>query len=348
MSVQSSEQDLIFPFPVPPAPGEPVEVAPGVLWLRLALPFRLDHVNVYLIDDGEGLAMLDTGLGNAQTLAAWEALFAGPLAGRRPTRLIVTHYHPDHVGAAGWLAERFGLPLSMSQTDYLLSLNLVLNPGALEAEHYRLFYRQHGLDAVTTNLVVTQGHGYLRLITGVPPVFTRLIAGETLRLGRRDFAVLTGGGHAAEQVMLFSPADNFFLAADQVLARISPNVSVWAVDPEGDPLGIYMRSLDALKAAIPPDVLVLPGHNLPFRRLHARIDELKAHHQARCAQVAAACHGRAQSAADLVPVLFHRPLDPHQMSFAFSEVLAHVNYMLREQRLAWAEPAGNVKRVVAA
>jgi glyoxylase-like metal-dependent hydrolase (beta-lactamase superfamily II) len=325
---------LTFPHPAPPQPGETIEVAPGLLWVRLALPYRLDHVNVYLIEDGDGFAVLDTGLDDAPTRAAWEALLAGALAGRPITRILVTHYHPDHIGLAGWLCERFDLALLMSQTEYLVSLAIHLDPGALNAEPYRSFYRSHGLDADTTERLLTNGHRYLRMISRLPRTFRRLIAGERLGIGGRSFEVLTGGGHAPEQVMLYSRAENLILCADQVLARISPNISVQAMDPEGDPLGIYLRSLASLKREIPEDALVLPGHNLPFVGLHTRVGELAAHHEERCRAIEDACREAPHTTADLVPVVFHRAIDdPHQMGFAFSEVLAHVNYMLRENRL---------------
>ena len=325
---------LTFPYPAPPEPGTVIEVAPGILWLRLALPYRLDHVNVYLIDDGAGWAVLDTGLDDAPTRAAWDALLAGPLLGRPLTRILVTHYHPDHIGLAGWLCERFDLPLLMSQTEYLVSLTIHIDPGALNAEPYRSFYRSHGLDADTTEKLLTNGHRYLRMISGLPRTFRRLIAGERLRIGARTFEVLSGGGHAPEQVMLFCRAENMLICADQVLARISPNISVQAMDPEGDPLGIYLRSLASLKRDLPERVLTLPGHNLPFIGLHTRVDELAAHHEARCLAIEDACRRAPHTAADLVPIVFRRVIDdPHQMGFAFSEVLAHVNYMLRENRL---------------
>ena len=257
---------LTFPYPAPPEPGRPTEIAPGILWLRLALPYRLDHVNVYLIEDGAGWAVLDTGLDDATTRAAWETLLAGPLRGRPLTRVLVTHYHPDHIGLAGWLCERFGLPLLMSQTEYLVSLSIHLEPGALNAEPYRSFYRSHGLDSETTERLLTSGHRYLRMISGLPRTFRRLIAGELLRIGGRTFEVLSGGGHAPEQVMLFCPADNLLLCADQVLARISPNISVQAMDPEGDPLGIYLRSLASLKRDMPEDVAGAAGAQSAVRR----------------------------------------------------------------------------------
>lgn len=344
----STADSLVYPFAEPPATGDVTEVAPGILWTRIPLPFRLNHVNVFFVDDGDGWAVIDTGLGNDATRAVWEKLVAGPLRGRRLTRLIVTHYHPDHIGLAGWLAERFGVPLWTSETSYLGCTNISLSPGALEADTYRDFYLRHGLDAETTRLVNTRGHEYLKMVTGLPPTFRRLVAGDTLKIGGRSFSVLTGDGHAPEQVLLYCAAEKLFLAADQVLAKISPNISVWAVEPEGDPLGLYLRSLKSLKAALAHDALVLPGHQLPFYGLHTRIDELIDHHAKRCAAIAEACRTTPHSAADLVPVVFHHALTPHEMGFAFSEVLAHVNYMVERGDVVWADPKDGVQRILTA
>ena len=341
------QNGLVFPFPTAPQPGNVIEVAPGILWARMPLPFRLDHVNVYLIDDGDGWAVLDTGIGDETTRAAWESLLAGLLSGKRLTRLIVTHFHPDHIELAGWLSRRFDLPLLTSQTSYLGCLNISLSPGALDAKPYREFYLRHGLDAETTNTVSTRGHEYLKMVTALPPTFKRLVAGDTLKLGERTFSVYSGDGHAPEQVMLYCQEERLLLAADQVLAKISPNVSVWAVEPEGDPLGLYLRSLTALNTAIGADALVLPGHQLPFYGLHTRIGELIEHHKRRCAAIADACRNAPKSAAEIVPVVFHLPLDPHQMSFAFSEVLAHVNFMLGQGELVWGESENGVRKMIA-
>ena len=322
--------DLVLPHAEAPEPGRPVEVAPGILWLRLPLPFRLDHVNVYLVEDGAGWALLDAGIDDAATRAVWDALLAGALRGRPLTRVVATHYHPDHVGLAGWLCERLGLPLLMSRTEYLTARNLQLDPGALDAEPYRGFYRAHGLDAEVTGKLLTGGHRYLRMVSPLPRTFLGLHAGETLTLGGRRFTILTGGGHAPEQVMLHAADDNVLLAADQVLARISPNVSVQAVEPEGDPLGSYLASLAGLRSALPEDVLVLPGHDLPF----------VAHHAGRCETIARAGAQAPRSVAEIVSILFTRPLDVHAMGFAFSEALAHVNRMVRDGRLR-GEREGN-------
>ncbi len=334
MPTHALPQTLDFPCPEPPKPGEVVEVRPGVFWARLALPFRLNHVNLYLIEDGAGLALIDTGIDDPPSRAAWEALIDGPLKGRRLTRLIATHFHPDHIGLAGWLCERFDMPLAMSQTEYLLALNIRLDPSALKSEPYRGFYRSHGLTEKSTEILLGNGLQYLRMVVTPPKTFQRLLADDRLTIGGRTFSVLTGGGHSPEHVMLFSAEDNLLIAGDQILAKISPNVSVEAMEPDGDPLGIYLRSLERMKARLPEDVLVLPGHNLPFVGLHTRADELIAHHEARCMAIVEACTAAPQTAAELVPVIFGRAIDdPHQLVFAFGEALAHINTMIRAGRL---------------
>ena len=337
---------LVHPVQQPPAIGQAIEIAPGIRWARLPLPFRLDHVNIYLIEDETGVAVIDTGLDSRACRDAWQRLLAGPLAGRPITRLIVTHCHPDHVGLAKWLAERTGLTLEMSETEYLTALVMHLDPDALESEPYRAFYEDRGLDDETTNAVMSRGHDYLRMVSGLPATFRRLIAGERLRIGGRDFEVLTGGGHAPEQIMLLCEKDGILLSADQVLPRISPNVGVLARDPEGDPLGIFLRSLRTLKRRVDRDVLVLPGHDLPFRGLHERIDGMLRHHEERCLAIGEACRGEPRSAAELVPMIFRRPLDPHQTGFAFGETLAHMNYLLRRGRIRYDGGRDDVQRVV--
>lgn len=325
---------LIFPNAQPPEPGRLVEIAPGVRWFRLPLPYRLDHVNIYLIEDDDGWTVLDTGLGTDACRIAWESILSGPLSGQRLTSMIVTHFHPDHVGLAGWLADRFDLPLSMPRPEYLYSLALQYAPGDLGADMHRPFYRRHGLSPEITEAVLSRGHEYLRRTTGVPTTYHRIQHGDQLRIGARAFQVITGGGHALEQAMLYKPDERLFFAADQVIARISPNVSVHAMEPDLDALGIYLRSLSGLRDAVSQDVLVLPGHGLPFYGLHIRIAELLEHHAQRCNAIADACEQQPLSVAELVPHVFHRILDEHQTGFAFGEVLAHVNHMLAQGRLA--------------
>ncbi len=330
---------LHFPITTLPGPGETLEVAPGILWARLALPFRLNHVNVYFIEDDGGWAILDSGISNPETRAAWQALLDGPMAGQNFTRLIITHHHPDHIGNAGWLCEKLGIELQTSAGSFLSFLNLAQAPAALEFDPHTRFYARHGMSPEGSKLVSTLGLGYLRMISTPPVSYRRLRQGMELRIGGRSFQVLTGDGHSIEQVMLYAPSDNLFLAADQVIERISPNISVFASEPHANPLGDYLASLGQIRASVPEDALVLSGHHRPFGGLHRRCDELAEHHVERCDLIEQACAGAPKSTNDLVPVLFSGKLDAHETSFAFSEALAHANYMVEQGRLRWIEEA---------
>jgi glyoxylase-like metal-dependent hydrolase (beta-lactamase superfamily II) len=335
---------LTFPFPVAPAFGILTDVAPGIRWLRLPLPYRLDHVNLFLIENEGGWTVFDTGLGTNECKEAWDAALAGPLRGTRLKSLIVSHFHPDHVGLAGWLCERHEVELTMPRPEYLHTLLLQFAPADYGEDVFRPFYRRHGLSPDATEIVLSRGHEYLKRTSGVPASYHRIKHSDTLAIGERTFQVLTGGGHSLEQAMLYRPEERLFIAADQVIARISPNVSVHPMEPSLDALGIYLASLRAIRASVAPDVLVLPGHGLPFHGLHERIDELTAHHAARCGDIAVACKIAPLSVAEIVPFVFTRELDAHQTGFAFGEVLAHVNHMLGRGELRLETDAAGVDR----
>lgn len=332
---------LTFPFESAPAYGEVIEVAPGLRWLRIPLPYRLDHVNVYLLEDGDGWAIFDTGIYTAQARETWDQLLANALAGLRITRIIVSHYHPDHIGLAGWLCARFDVPLLASYSTYAACKMLSLDPHSVASEQNRSFYLRYGMSAESAALVATQGLNYLREVSPLPETFHRLLMGDTLVIGSRRFRVYSTDGHAPEQVVLYCPEDSLLLAADQVLEKITPNISVWAEEPTGDPLGHYMRTLRGLTSEIPEDVLVLPGHRRPFYGLHQRCAEILAHHEDRCRRAIEACRNGPKSVDELVPALFHsRNLTAHEMSFAFTETMAHVNRLIRRGDLVWSMADG--------
>jgi glyoxylase-like metal-dependent hydrolase (beta-lactamase superfamily II) len=298
-------------------------------------------VNVYLIEDHGGWAALDTGLGTETTKAAWDAAFAGPLHGQRLTRVICTHYHPDHMGLVGWLTQRFSCPLSITRTEFLTTK--VLETSAFAANPQ--FYLQRGMTAEWSSEVSADGHGYLRLVTGLPLDFDRLVAGQTLRIGGRVFEVFSGGGHSPEQAMLYCAAEKLFFSADQVLTKISPNISVQAMEPKANPLGEYLLSLSEIRKEIPDEVLVLPGHHVPFHGLHRRVGELLDHHELRCGLIADSATVAPRTAAELLPVLFRRQMDAHQTGFAFSETVAHINYMVARGDLTQSLDPDGVLRV---
>jgi len=344
-AIETPHDELHFPLESHPGPDQVVEIAPGVLWLRLKLPFRLNHVNIYLLADGDGWAMVDTGFGNDATIGAWETLFEGPLAGFAISRVIVTHAHPDHVGMAGWIVQRFGCPFYMSQIEYLQGVYHQNRRTDERILNNRQFFHRHGIAEEVIEQLVGRGQDYLKKTVPLPAAYRRLAGGHDIKIGARSFRIITGAGHSPDQVMLYCAADRLFLSADQVLSKISPNVSVWAHEPDEDALGAYLASLAGLAALLPDDVLVLPGHGLPFIGVKIRIRQLADHHEERCGMIADACRERAMSSAELVPVVFHKHvLDAHQTGFAVGELIAHVNYMLAQSRLQVAQqPDGTLR-----
>jgi glyoxylase-like metal-dependent hydrolase (beta-lactamase superfamily II) len=328
----------------PPRPGEWLEIAAGVFWSRVALPFRLNHVNVYLIDDGDSWNVIDTGIANAHAEETWGRLLSGRMAGRPVSKILITHHHPDHVGLASWLADKVDAEVVMSGTEYLLGLTYWLDSDAMKADHYRAFYRTRGLEAGIAESILDRSARYQSLTSPLPFSFRRVMHGDTLKLRSRALQVMTGGGHAPEQVMLYCPDARILFAADQIMLGITPNVSVSPRNPTGDVLGLFLASLQKLAAEIDDDVLVLPGHNLPFTGIRPRVRDVAHHHDERLAAIVGVCAQAPRSAADLLKILFRYPLDRGVMALAFGEACAHVNRLLEDGRIAARLEADGVER----
>jgi glyoxylase-like metal-dependent hydrolase (beta-lactamase superfamily II) len=316
---------ISFPVAAPPPAGEVLPIADGVWWLRMPLPFALNHINMWLLEDGPGWTIIDAGYALPETRAAWERIFAEHLAGRPVNRIIVTHYHPDHIGLAGWLCERWRAPLWITEKEWLYAR--VMSGGSNDfGALRRVFAHRAGLDAASSEMFSNREKSYRRGVPTVPPAFNRLTDGMMIEIGGRRWRVIVGEGHAPELACLYCAETGVLISADQVLPKISPNVSVQPHEPAGDPLALYLASLERLRAAVPSETLVLPSHNLPFFGLHMRIDELAVHHALRCEELLASLD-RPKSAVDLLPVLFRRQLDAHQTAFALGEALAHLHYL---------------------
>jgi len=339
---------LTFPFLDPPAPGTVTPVAPGVLWLRMPLPFALDHINLWILEDGDGWTLVDTGIATDTTRALWEQLLAGPLAGRPVRRLICTHFHPDHMGLSGWLTERLDVPLWASLGEWAFGRQLAAMDDAAFASLCHALYRPAGCSPEQLALVDARGNVYRRRVTPHPDALTRLMDGQTLRIGAHDWEVVVGHGHAPEHAGLWCPALDLLISGDQVLPRISPNVSVWPTEPTADPLSLFLDSLTRWRTRVPDTVLVLPSHGLPFRGLHARLEVLLHHHDARLDETEAECRAAPLSAAEMLPRLFRRALDDHQLFFALGETLAHLHHLEAKSRLRRITGADDVARFQAA
>lgn len=340
MSAPGSASALSYPFAAPPGPGEAHEVAPGVLWLRMPMPFRLDHINLWAIRDagtgehgegggGDGWAIVDTGLQTAETLDVWRQLFAsGAFEKSRITRVIVTHMHPDHVGMAGWLVSKFDCRLWMSRLEYLHCRVLLTDTGRDAPEDGIRFYARAGWETDSLEMYSARFGDFGRMIHKLPDSYIRLHDGQSLTIGAHRWQVVVGAGHSPEHACLYCPDLKLLISGDQVLPRISSNVSVFPTEPDADPLTDWLTSIDKIKRSVPDDLLVLPAHNEPFHGLHARLDALSAgHHQG--LEKLRAHLVEPRRAIDVFPTLFRRAIGTgRELTLATGESIAHLNYLI--------------------
>ncbi len=320
-----------------PEPGHVLEVVPGMRWLRMALPFALNHINLWLLRDvfqgREGWTLVDTCIDHPEARRAWEDVIAHHLDGLPIVRVVATHMHPDHIGLAHWLCQRFDAPLWISATDHL---NARLGSGAIRGfggDAAAGFYTQHGMTAAEHLAQIRdRGNHYADMVAQVPGTFRRLLDGMGVEIGGHHWRCISGHGHSPEHMALWDEARGILISGDMVLPRISTNVSVYETEPDGDPLGLFLTSIQRF-LNLPADARVLPSHGEPFVGLHQRVAQLQAHHAERLAELLGACQVTPLSAFDALPVLFKRDLDPHQTTFAMGEAIAHLNHLWHQGRV---------------
>lgn len=329
---------------VKPDPGQLQAIADGVYWLRMPLPFALDHINLWLIEDEiagrKGWTLVDTGIARPEVQHLWRQIEAEQLQGLPILRVMVTHMHPDHVGLAQWLCERWHAPLFMSLSDYALAclwsrpVSVETPLGATGGEAAALHFARHGLTAPDAQAQIKQRSSYYSdLVLPLPAQFNRLMHNEVIQIGGRAWRCIVGQGHAPEHIALYCAELNCLVSGDMVLPTISTNVSVFAYEPEANPLALYLDSL-GYYLDLPSDTLVLPSHGKPFYGLHERVQYLHQHHAERLTETLAACQAPdGCSAADLIPVLFKRQLDMHQLTFAMGEAIAHLHCLYFQGQL---------------
>lgn len=318
---------LRYLFDDVPAPGEVFEIQPGVLWLRMPLPMQLDHINLYLLEDADGWWIVDTGIALGPTQALWEQVFKQHLNGKPVKAVLSTHYHPDHIGMAGWLCEHWRVPFYMTQAEYFTGLAY----SRTTHEHYswtveesaqRVGYSQAQIDTARDNF-----GGFDRVVTPMPSAFRRLVDGQRLTINGRTWQVVIGRGHSPEHACLYSSELNILLSGDQVIPRITSNISVSGSEPDGNPLRDWFASLERFLEELPNNALVLPAHNAPFYGLHERLRYLIDHHEDHLLSLEQACVEESRTTLDLVPVLFKRKLEGHNLPLAVGECLAHMNFL---------------------
>ncbi len=333
--VATSGAGLTYPWgEEAPAPGALIDIAPGVRWARIPMPGSLDHINSWILGEDAALTIVDCGLMLEPCSTAWKALFAGPLETARVERILCTHMHPDHIGLAGWLARRFDVPLAMTRGEWLQARLMLTDMRDAPPDEVSAMQKAAGWDADAIDHARAQGWSRLgQVIFRLPYGYQRLVDRQVLQISGQDWRVVVGSGHSPEHACLWNEAAGILISGDQILPRISSNVSLNAGEPEGNPLGEWLASIDKL-LSLPDNLLVCPAHGEPFYGFHARLQALKAEHLERLDALADAL-GDAQRAVDIFPLLFHRPIGDRQRGLATGEALAH---------LRWLEVAGRIRR----
>jgi glyoxylase-like metal-dependent hydrolase (beta-lactamase superfamily II) len=332
---------LRYPLDAKPGTGEVVEIAPGVCWLRLPLPFMLNHINVWLLQEAEGWALVDTGLYTHTTREVWNQVLARHLGGAPLTRVLVTHLHPDHVGCAGWLAQRHGCEFWMTREEYLLCRVLVADTGKPAPPVALSFYRAAGFEEEQLDRYAEHFGAFGTVVAPLPLSYRRLHDGARVRIGDQGWEVLVGRGHSPEHACLLNRELNLLIAGDQLLPTISSNVSVYPTEPNANPLEGWFASIERLERELPAGVLVLPAHGKPFLGARHRLRELAREHEAGLEKLRTLCR-EPRRAVDVFPALFKSPITDRNLIMAAGESISHLNYLIERGEMTAERDGGGV------
>jgi glyoxylase-like metal-dependent hydrolase (beta-lactamase superfamily II) len=341
MRAAEPRSSIRYAFDRCPQTGESMRVAPGVFWLRMHLPFTLSHINLWLLEDGDGWSIVDTGVDVDECRNTWKRTLATRMRGQPLRRVLVTHLHPDHIGCAGWLAERCDAPLWMTRDEYLLARVLVADTGRPAPEEGDRFYRGAGFQPDQMAFYHDMFGMFGRYVHALPESFHRLRDGDVIRIGAYAWEIIVGRGHSPEHACLYCAELNLLVSGDQLLPTISSNVSVFPTEPDANPLADWIESLGRLKQRVPEDVLVLPAHGKPFRGAHGRLDDLVADHVDGLDALVAFC-AEPKRVIDVFPALFRRKIDRNNLIMATGESVSHLNYLLNDGRLDATRDADGV------
>lgn len=335
---------LQFPYATVPAPGEAIQIIEGIYWLRMPLPFALDHINLWALEEKDGWVLVDTGYGIDTTFNLWEIHFANLLSGKPVNRIIVTHYHPDHIGSADWLIKKTGAELWITEAEFLTAHAVRQEVGPYEVPLAQAHFARHGLKPEQLTAQETRSKTYITGVPTVPAHYNRLHDEDTIIINDHAWHIRTTFGHSPEHATLFCDQLGILVSGDQILPKITTNVGVWASQPHANPLKLFHVSIDKFKS-LPFETIVLPSHGPVFIGLQERIKQLHEHHKKRLDELIVKLD-KACTAAELLPVLFRRPLDDHQLTFAMGEIIAHLNFIVEIGKARRTVSSGGVIRYI--
>jgi glyoxylase-like metal-dependent hydrolase (beta-lactamase superfamily II) len=315
-----------------PDPGTTVPIVPGVHWLRMPLPFALSHINLWLLEGLDSWNIVDTGVSNKDTRVVWQRIFTDVTRQAPIERVFVTHMHPDHAGSAGWLCDELGAELWMSREEYFLCRILTADTGRETPAAGKDFYHAAGFPPQSMDRYKEMFGMFGRLVSPLPQSYMRLQDGDDIEIGADKWTVIVGRGHSPEHACLYSANSNLLISGDQLLPKISSNVSVFPTEPAANPLADWLASLSDLKNRIPEDVLVLPAHGKPFTGAHARLEQLIDEHHSCLDDLENHCR-EPRRAVDTFSVLFKSEIRANNLIMATGESIAHLNYMIAAGRI---------------
>ncbi len=316
-----------------PEPGSVTQISEGIYWLRMPLPMAgLNHINLWILKDGDGWAIIDTGIGSRDSKKIWESALKSVPAGRPVTKVICTHLHPDHTGLAGWLCRKYDAPLYMTRGEYFLCRLMAADTGNPAPRHALKFYERAGFTEPQIELYKQRFGGFGKAITPMPEGYTRIEDGQAVSINGEDWTILVGSGHSPEHACLYNAARNICMTGDQLLPNISSNVSVWPTEPEGNPMQDWIDSCYMLRLRLPEDVLVCPAHGIPFRGAYKRLDKLIEHHEKALARLYDFCKTPKLST-EVYSCLFRREINDGNRIMAVGESIAHLACLIKRGKM---------------
>jgi len=336
---------LEYPFGLSwsPKPGEPFEVAEGVYWLRVPLPIALDHINLWLLRDGDAWVIVDSGFDAPVCKEVWETVFDGFLAGQTVSKIIITHFHPDHIGLASWLALRCQVPVLITKGEFYHYHSIVNRNEEAYQKTAQRFLNEMGF-STEDGIKLAQ---FMQADKKPPEARVQesmcefIQEGDQIVINEKAWNVVCGNGHSPEHACLYCPDLAVMISGDQAIPRISSNVSVYPSNRDGDPLGDWLNSCEKLRDTIPESTLILPSHQEPFVGLALRMQQLIDDHHAQLNSLRIADQS-VLSTFQARSILFNRELNTVETMLATGETLAHLNYLLHREELSMQHDANGV------